>query len=145
MGTLMDEYERAIHDFTNVIKPLKQMSYDKKIANGKLSAFQLVVIHVMEAGYHYADDIREVFDIKKIKYTPDLEYVSDVAEELHNMNKYMQTTLGHMIEMPEDEFNTHNIPVSWNQEYDLEQLIEHAILHILRHRTQLEHFWKILR
>ncbi len=145
MGALMDEYERAIHDFTIVVKPLQQLNYTKKIANGKNNSFQLVITHVIHAGYQYADDIRDVFKKEKKKYTPDLEYVSEVGEELYKLLKYMLATLNDMIEMPEDEFSNHNIPVSWKQEYDLEQLIEHSILHVLRHRTQLEHFWKILR
>jgi hypothetical protein len=29
---------------------------------------------------------------------------------------------------------------SWGQVYDIEQLFEHAIVHILRHRRQIENF-----
>lgn len=34
---------------------------------------------------------------------------------------------------------------SWNQVYDIEQVTEHAIVHILRHRRQIEKFKIILR
>ena len=30
--------------------------------------------------------------------------------------------------------------VSWGQQYNVEQLMEHAIVHILRHRRQIERF-----
>lgn len=30
--------------------------------------------------------------------------------------------------------------VKWGQYYDIEQLVEHAIVHILRHRRQIERF-----
>ena len=32
------------------------------------------------------------------------------------------------------------IKVRWGQLYDPEQLMEHAIVHILRHRRQIENF-----
>ena len=141
----MDEYERALNELLNVIKPLKQMNYQKSISNDKFKSFYSVITHVISAGYHYADDIREVFNKNKVTYSPDLEYVSDVGREFDKMFKYMLATVDDMMEMPEDEFNKHHIPVSWNQEYDIEQLLEHAIVHILRHRRQLEHFWKLIR
>lgn len=37
------------------------------------------------------------------------------------------------------------ILVRWGQLYDVEQLFEHAIVHILRHRRQIERFLLILR
>lgn len=36
---------------------------------------------------------------------------------------------------PENKFN-----VRWGQLYDVEQLFEHAIVHILKHRRQIERF-----
>ena len=37
------------------------------------------------------------------------------------------------------------ILVRWGQLYDVEQLFEHAIVHILRHRRQIERFLLRLR
>jgi hypothetical protein len=31
---------------------------------------------------------------------------------------------------------------SWGQLYDIEQLMEHAIVHVLRHRRQIEQYKK---
>jgi uncharacterized damage-inducible protein DinB len=145
MGALMDEYDRAVHDFFYVIKSLKQINYQKAISTGKFNSFQSVATHVISAGYHYSNAIRDVFGIDKKNHSPDLEYATDVIVELDKMFKYMLASVADLMEMPESEFSEHNIPVSWNQEYDLEQLIEHAIVHIFRHRRQLEHFWKLIR
>jgi hypothetical protein len=41
--------------------------------------------------------------------------------------------------------NNNKIVVAWGQSYDVEQLFEHAIVHILRHRTQIERFLLKLR
>jgi hypothetical protein len=32
------------------------------------------------------------------------------------------------------------IPARWGPVYDLEQLLEHMIVHVLRHRRQIERF-----
>jgi uncharacterized protein YlzI (FlbEa/FlbD family) len=36
--------------------------------------------------------------------------------------------------------NDQTIKVNWGQCYDVEQLMEHAIVHVLRHRRQIEKF-----
>lgn len=36
--------------------------------------------------------------------------------------------------------NQQKIMVRWGQLYDVEQLMEHAIVHVLRHRRQVESF-----
>ena len=44
----------------------------------------------------------------------------------------------------EEHDNSKKIKVNWGQQYDVEQLMEHAIVHILRHRRQIESFIKLL-
>ena len=40
-----------------------------------------------------------------------------------------------------EEFSSEKkFKVRWGQTYDVEQLYEHAIVHILRHRRQIERF-----
>jgi len=40
--------------------------------------------------------------------------------------------------MSEEEMMGVTIDSRWGQRYDLEQLLEHAIVHVLRHRRQIE-------
>lgn len=40
--------------------------------------------------------------------------------------------------MPEDQIEAVEMTADWGPTYDLEQLIEHAIVHILRHRRQID-------
>ena len=44
----------------------------------------------------------------------------------------------------EETNNEKKILTKWNQQYDVEQLFEHAIVHILKHRRQIEKFKQIL-
>ena len=42
-------------------------------------------------------------------------------------------------DMPLEEYdNDRKIKVAWGQLYDVEQMMEHAIVHVLRHRRQIE-------
>jgi len=40
--------------------------------------------------------------------------------------------------MSEDESERVTMPTPWGTTYTLEQMLEHAIVHILRHRRQIE-------
>lgn len=144
MGALMDEYERALKDLIKVVNPLNQINYPKEFISDRFNSFQSVITHVLNAGFHYSNDIRDVFDKKKKDYSPYIKNIENVETGLLKMFDYMLETVEDLMSMPENEFGRHLIPVEWNQEYDIEQLIEHAIVHILRHRRQLEKFWKLL-
>ena len=42
--------------------------------------------------------------------------------------------------MSDEEMEAVRIQSPWRVVYDLEQMLEHAIVHILRHRRQIERF-----
>jgi hypothetical protein len=97
---------------------------------------------VVSAGYGYACYIRKsrgqaVQFPEKITRQSAREYVNDLEE-------MFRFTLSTFDGIRDDELEMHNndkkMLVSWGQLYDIEQLTEHAIVHILRHRRQIERF-----
>jgi hypothetical protein len=56
------------------------------------------------------------------------------------MLQYTVETLENHWELSDDELMNVRIDSRWGQKYDIEQLLEHAIVHILRHRRQLDKF-----
>lgn len=60
--------------------------------------------------------------------------------QLEAMLNYTAQTLEGRWEMTEEEIERAIIHTGWGVTYDLEQLLEHAIVHILRHRRQIERF-----
>ena len=40
----------------------------------------------------------------------------------------------------EESDNVKKLTTRWGQMYNIEQLLEHAIVHVLRHRRQIERF-----
>ena len=56
------------------------------------------------------------------------------------MLEYTAQTLEGRWEMTDEEIERITMPTGWGVTYNLEQLLEHAIVHILRHRRQIEKF-----
>jgi hypothetical protein len=56
------------------------------------------------------------------------------------MLAYTAETLEGKWQLTDEEIQKAEIKVTWGSVYDIEQIIEHAIVHILRHRRQVEKF-----
>ena len=72
--------------------------------------------------------------------------VDQYQSGLKDMFKYNEQLFVDYPDIKLEEFdNNKKIKVRWGQQYDVEQLIEHAIVHVLRHRRQIERFLIKLR
>ena len=61
--------------------------------------------------------------------------------DLDDVIKYTEQLFVDYPDMDLIEFDvTKKMKVSWGQSYDVEQILEHAIVHVLRHRRQIEWF-----
>ena len=54
------------------------------------------------------------------------------------MVAYTMETLDGRWEMSDEAVQAIAIQSNWGTKYDLEQILEHAIVHVLRHRRQIE-------
>ena len=61
-------------------------------------------------------------------------------DQLGVMLAYTAATLEGKWELSDEEIMAVQIRSRWGAMYDLEQLLEHAIVHVLRHRRQIERF-----
>ena len=142
LGALMDEYERASSDLKVVLRGISEDDFttilDTQTEDESCRSVQTIMTHVVRAGYGYADYIRDQFGIPKS--SPSSTHVPhrDVEAQVDAMLDYSAKTLDGRWEMAEDEWVGIGIDTHWGVRYDLEQLLEHAIVHILRHRRQIE-------
>lgn len=146
IGALLDEYERALLELKEVIIPLsnEQMTtiVDTITKDEDCKSIQTILAHIISSGYNYAIETRnwldENVDYKKSK---SLNSVSEYVEELDNMFTYNVQLFSDYPNLKlEEKDNEKKILVKWEQHYDVDQLYEHAIVHILRHRRQIERF-----
>lgn len=146
VGALLDEYEKALHELLDVISTISQHQLttivDAATDDPDCRSIQTILTHVVRSGYGYAIVIRKWLG-------EDLEYrqsqLLDSAEAYKNaLSEMFQYNVKLFDDYPnivlEEMDNSKKINVRWGQQYDVEQLMEHAIVHVLRHRRQIERF-----
>jgi len=142
VGAMMDEYERAAAEFRTIIESLTEDEYtrivDPDTTDVNCHSVQTVMSHVVAAGYGYADYIRDAFSMEKTSPKKRQLAHAESLKEYDSMMEYTVATLADKWEISEDEITAVSMTVRWGPTYDLEQLLEHAIVHILRHRRQLD-------
>jgi len=144
LGALMDEYERAMRDLVQIVHPLTQVAYvalrDPDNPDPNCRSIQTVIEHVLAAGYRYIGYLRGTLEIPFT--TPDYETGTplDAGHELTTLVLTTAETFEGRWEMDYDTQMALKTTVRWGPVYDLEQLLEHAIVHVLRHRRQVERF-----
>ena len=142
VGAMMDEYERASAEFRGTVAGLTEEQYtrivDAETDDDCCRSAQTIMSHVVAAGYGYADYIRGAFSMTVNSPERRLLEHAESLREFDSMLAYTVAALDDKWEMPEEEFTKVFMTVHWGPTYDLEQLLEHAIVHILRHRRQID-------
>ncbi len=146
IGALLDEYEKAMAELLICITDL---SYDHLITivdnetkDPDCKSIQTILTHVIRAGYGYVIEIRKHLG-EQIDYPKNetLNSIEEYQNGLNKMFKYNEQLFEDYPKIKLEEYNSNKkMIVKWGQLYDVEQLLEHAIVHILRHRRQIERF-----
>ena len=144
IGAMLDEYERALAEYIHLVTGVPESVFpaiiDPDTDDEDCRSIQTVTHHVIRAGFGYADYLRDTFGMASSR--PDLEMTThaDVEDRLREMFAYTLETLQGKELMPYDEISGTRMQVRWGPIYDIEQLLEHAIVHVLRHRRQVDRF-----
>jgi uncharacterized damage-inducible protein DinB len=146
---LLGEYKRAINELIAVISMLNEdsltMIVDPVTTDPDCRSIQTILTHVVYSGYGYTYSIENSLGADKTRpgkkilndaneYSLHLQHMFDYCENFFRNNPTLEI---------EQTDQTKKIMVAWGQQYDIEQLLEHAIVHILRHRRQIENFIRI--
>ena len=144
IGALMDEYERAAIELKNLIEIISESDFEKIIDpdtnDEDCRSVKTIISHVINSGYSYSNYIRDWYSITKNSPERRLYSKKEFAIEFNKMLAYASDTLDGKWEISDQEIQKAKMIVRWGPQYDLEQLLEHAIVHILRHRRQIEKF-----
>ena len=149
-GALLDIYENAIAELCNCLDDISDNALikivDSQTKDPNCISIQTILTHVLSAGFSYAVYIRQLKG----------ENVVHPGKPVYNTIKEYQTGLSAVFDYTvstfkniqdselEDPDNSKKIITPWHQSYDIEQIAEHAIVHILRHMRQIERFNKII-
>ena len=143
VGALLDIYEQVISDLIKVIGDIPDNTLtiitDPQTTDENCKSLQAILSHVVHSAYGYATGIRNLaqdnierpaktFHITVKEYYSDLNNAFAYTHEVFNKIKDSE------LEQLEDALK---IITGWGQYYDIEQMMEHAIVHILRHTRQI--------
>ncbi|WP_187696415.1 DinB family protein [Xanthovirga aplysinae] len=146
LGALMDEYERASLDLKNILSNLSLGQFeeikDPHTQDKDCKSIQTVICHVVQSGYTYANYIKSVYSTEWLEYDHLINSPMEGIQELDKMLEYTIQSLEDKWDKPMEEIQSWEFKTRWGVTYDIEQLMEHAIVHILRHRRQIENFLK---
>ena len=144
VGAMMDEYERAAAELSRLVDGLTDLEFeavrDRETSDDACRSIQTVLNHVVRAGYGYASQIREAFGAGAQRPEVTLGTRRESLAQLAEMLAYTVRTLEDRWLLTDDEIMAVRIHARWGPMYDLEQWLEHAIVHVLRHRRQIERF-----
>jgi uncharacterized damage-inducible protein DinB len=144
IGALLDEYERALRDLKNTIAPLSSNQLitvaDHQTTDEDCRSIQTILAHVVRSGYAYAVYIRnQQGENLAVPERQLLDSIAAYQTALDQMFFFNIQTFADYPNLPvETKEQALKIRTNWGQFYDVEQLMEHAIVHILRHRRQIE-------
>lgn len=144
IGALMDEYERAALELKDLIARIPEDDFarivDAETSDEGCRSAQTIMSHVVRAVYGYAYSIRKLFYISGERPSGKLLSHQESLEGLDAGLRYTAQTLEGRWQMTDEEIMATVIKSGWGVTYDVEQFLEHAIVHILRHRRQIEKF-----
>ena len=143
-GALMDEYARAAEDFCRLVEALPADKFEavRPGDDPDTVSIRAVCAHAIGAAYRYADYIRvargasatEPFRFPESR----LDSPADVRGHLRDALRYTEKALEGLYEASESEVAAITFQVRWGPTYDPEMILEHGIVHLLRHRRQVE-------
>lgn len=145
-GALLDIYEWTIRNLQKDIRDLRENELvrirDANTTDENCRSIQTVLTHVVHAGYGYAVAMQNRNQGTLVR--PDKILHTDTRDYLADLDRLFEYTENVFESIREDELEEYveerKMKTNWGQHYDIEQLMEHAIVHILRHHRQILKF-----
>ena len=140
IGAMTDEYEKALNELKTLLGEITGDQFNAVVNSSVKEDFQSarnIVTHVVKSGYSYANYIRKRFGNTIYTNEITINSVHEALLQLDKMFHYTVETFEDKWLLSDDELLNTIIKTSWTT-YDLEAIIKHSIVHILRHRLQIE-------
>jgi len=144
VGALMDEYERVSEELIRILEGISDEDFervrDTATQDEDCRSIQTIMRHVVRAGYGYAGYMRTYWKHEPVVRWDQPVGRAETPDAMRKMLAYTVETLDGHWTMGDAECNDMKMTVRWGPTYDFEQLFEHAIVHVMRHRRQIERF-----
>jgi len=140
LGSLQYEYERATRDLLALLERISDEEYlaPRPEEVDFLQSIQLVMYHVVRSAYGYANKIRKTIGVEVTSDKPEQPFARlEAITNLYKAMEYSAASFEGKWTMSSDDLDQITMMTPWKVEYSIEQMMEHAIVHILRHLRQI--------
>lgn len=139
---LLKEYKKSTIELKNILSTLSESLFikitDDQTSDPDCRSIQAITSHMVQSGYTYANYINAQSGTKWVKFSDKIETPKKGIEEIEKMLAFTESVFDEIWYKTNEEIEKWQFNSSWKVIYDFEQLMEHAIVHILRHRRQIE-------
>jgi len=148
IGSLLDEYERATQDLKKTLESVDEQTYseiaDAETKNEDCRSIETIMNHIVRAGHWYIKYIRESLSMVSSSVENKKFPKDEIPGELDKVLAETVAIFGGKWDEINEKMMSVYIDSGWGVRYNIDQMMEHAIVHILRHRRQIEKFILIL-
>lgn len=141
---LFEEWDRARVDLVQLLPRIRPAELEGGDPADSTRA-RGVLIHVLRADFSYANWICEVLGLPRPERAldpKDLSGRADFEAGFTAVRDYFEQALERVtdehLDGPEGAGSPPHFKARWGEDYGVEQMLEHAVCHHLRHRRQLE-------
>ena len=143
MGALMDEYAYVAGELCYVVEQLAPERFGREVESEDEDCRSLLALcrHVIVAALSYANYIREARGLEcSVDRDAEVEGVNgpaDLRPRLMIALRYTEGALEGLYDADYETVAAISFTTRWRATYDPDSLLEHAIVHLLRHRRQI--------
>lgn len=131
-------HEQSLRKYFDTWKKAKSMSVKlPETDDPNYKSYNALLRHVLRWSREYMVWICEKLDLPdpEIKFPPDIEVIDSKAHDyLEHLYERWRLPL---VKVPEEKFFKPTYISRWNVNYCIEAMLEHAVMHSVRHRFQL--------
>lgn len=144
VNAILEIYKNVITDLKLSLNDISDeqliLILDKTTVNEDCRSIQNILSHTINAGYSYIDYVQKSRNINFDK--PKKKYFATINDYQNSLDEMYSETKNVFENIFDDELEKYEqsekIQTRWKQYYDIEQIMEHAIVHILRHELQIK-------
>jgi hypothetical protein len=141
-GALMDEYARAAEDFCSTVEalPLDLFLRRRESTDPEMVSLQSVCAHAVSSAHGYAIYIRKARGMEPRERPPWDELLVPAPAGVRPLLAAALCLTEESVDGLTDKeeiLAPLRFQVRWGPTYDPEMMLEHAIVHLLRHRRQI--------
>ena len=144
LGAMMDEYERALGELAGIVAALTQADFDQlrdaATEDEDCRSIRSVVNHVVRSGHGYIRYMRGSQAVPLGFQGVPFGTPKEALGQLRWLAARTAMNFEGDWDMPAAAQEAVRITSNWGPVFNLEQMFEHAIVHVLRHRRQIERF-----